>query len=162
MNDLASAAQVTVKVTAVTARNNVGVDNEGRRDWTVGEVRRRIEAAMRAVVRLPDRMRPSTRMTMPLDVVRDANESYGYEAARSPRVLPSSVEIDRMSRALGWLLMLPEARRQLVMARSVGLKWRTLEPRFGLTERRLRTLNIEALAYIATRLNGRRPRPLVK
>jgi hypothetical protein len=122
--------------------------------WTSDAVVARLERVARFM--MFDRVeRPSDRGTMQIDVVRSYWETYGREAARLSRVLPSGKEIDQIDEAVQWLFWIErQDDRDLVWARACHVKWRHLERRLGVGERGLRKRHRRLVLGLVLRLNG--------
>lgn len=74
-------------------------------------------------------------------VVRDSAAALsGSDSVRRSPIPPSPQAIDRMDRALGWLLSCDEEARRLVWARATGISWRRLEDLDGRSHVTLRKI----------------------
>ena len=71
---------------------------------------------------LPDKMRSAWP-----EVVRNAADAYGYTPLKVTPTVPSPGEIDRMNRAVMWLLHVPEDDRRIVWGRAERYTWRDME-----------------------------------
>lgn len=103
-------------------------------------IRAALEEAAETLRRLPAGLR-RPRLTSWPDVVRDSATLLAPSAAGRPRpAVPTPGAIDRMDRALTWLLACdPEARR-LVWARACRVPWRRLEDLDGRSHVTLRRI----------------------
>lgn len=121
--------------------------------WTKAAVIARLERVARFMIyERPER--PSDRMAMRIETVRDYWLEYGREQARLQRVLPSGREIDQVDEALRWLFWIEGlADRDLVWARACGQSWRRLAPRMGLSERGVRARHSRLILGLVLRLN---------
>lgn len=124
--------------------------------WTADEVKYQLKEAADTLkaMRLSGRDFPSVKQTYWPDVVRDAMDCYGYDAATLRRPIPDAEKIDRMDRALPWLLWLEKEQRRIVWARSSGIPWRYLEDMDGRSDRTLRGIYGLAIDVIVRRLNA--------
>ena len=59
---------------------------------------------------------------------------------------------DRCDQAAGWLLWLDDEQRRLVLLRAAKVRWRFVEPEFGITRKHLHHRWFRALKRIADRL----------
>jgi len=79
-------------------------DGAAARIWTETLVEAELRLAMWTLKRLPSRnLFPAGFKAAWVAIPSDPRESYGYHAARAPRVTPSADEISRMDRALSWV-----------------------------------------------------------
>jgi hypothetical protein len=106
-----------------------------------------------AVTADPDRRwQGGPRCAMP-EPLREAVESYGYQAPRAARFQPTPRDFDRYLQVLGWLSWLrrqPDGEREtrLLLARAFGTpRWR-LGQRFGKSDETLRLWENAAVAKI--------------
>ncbi|HWJ71883.1 MAG TPA: DUF6362 family protein [Kaistia sp.] len=141
------------------AHRALAVDTE-----TVNERRQLLRRAVavllkRAILTLaaqPDREHGwlnSQRSSMP-EPVREAVESFGWQAARAARFTPSPVDIDRYLDVLDWLSWLGrqnDGKRnvQIITARAFGAPLWKLGQRFGKSEETVRRWENDALDDVA-------------
>jgi len=90
-----------------------------------------VAAALREAADTLRRLPPAVRrprLTSWPDLVRDSAASLaaGAEGRRPRPAAPTPGAIDRMDRALGWLLACDAEARRLVWARACGVPWRRL------------------------------------
>lgn len=85
------------------------------------------------------------------DVVRQAEEAYGWTAERVRPPRPTPAQITRMDEAISWLLWLDGEERKVVWARSIGMSWRRIEDMDGRSVRTLQNLFAGALRRILAR-----------
>lgn len=103
-------------------------------------IRSALEEAAETLRRLPSALR-RPRLTSWPDVVRDAAGLLGPNSeGRTRPAAPSPAAIDRMDRALGWLLACDGEARRLVWARACGIPWRRLEDLDGRSHVTLRKI----------------------
>lgn len=118
------------------------------------------DAAIRAVLaeaadtlrRLPSAVRRPRLSSWP-DVVRDSAALMrpGVEGRARPAA-PTPGAIDRMDRALAWLLACDGEARRLVWARACGVPWRRLEDLDGRSHMTLRKIVARGHAQIRCRM----------
>ena len=132
--------------------------------WTAKMVSERIEEAMETQQNMtPIRLGPKGYRSSLPQYIRTAFENYmnsgdpwGLYAgvARAPKVVPSSVEIDKYFEVMEWLGWLSRKERQVLMALAVFRTWDYLEARFKRSRRAIKRWEAKALERICERLNG--------
>jgi hypothetical protein len=103
-------------------------------------LRASLEEAAETLRRLPAGLR-RPRLTSWPDVVRDSAGLLGPSAdGRGRPAAPTPAAIDRMDRALTWLLACDDEARRLVWARACRVPWRRLEDLDGRSHVTLRKI----------------------
>jgi len=95
---------------------------EPPRDIDSGFVIYRLEEAGATLLALPGTGYSTRLRVSHLDVVQDAQVSYGWQAGSVRPPVPSASRITRMDEALGWISLIPKDRyvlRRIVGARSL-------------------------------------------
>lgn len=116
------------------------------------EVRLALEEAAETLRRLPTGLR-RPRLTSWPEVVRDSAGLLGPSAEGRPRLAaPTPGAIDRMDRALTWLLACDGEARRLVWARACRVPWRRLEDLDGRSHVTLRKIVARGHGQIRRRL----------
>jgi hypothetical protein len=123
-------------------------------NYTGKDVRERLEEAARTLRALPAKDRPKGYDTAWPDVVRQAAEAYGWDAAVPPRITPSAAEIGRMEECFAWLSWLEPRDRQIVWLRAAGVRWRAICVRVGYARTHAWRRQVAALKRIAEQANG--------
>jgi hypothetical protein len=103
--------------------------------WTPATVESSLRAALVTLRRLPSKnlFPAGIRAAWP-EVVVDVRESYGWDRARAPRIMPSAQDIQAMDNALRWVseFLAPRAMHAaglpidtsaIVLARCAGATW---------------------------------------
>lgn len=127
--------------------------------WTAKHIEERIVEAAE-ILMLDERVGPSTGGG-PIAVVRDANESYGYDTLSYRRV-PTPAELTRMTETWGWINSHPiESERRLLYAwgwtkAKRGRFLADFASREGIKSRTLRRAITAICQAIADRLNRMR------
>src|SRR4029077_7468486 len=125
----------------------------------------RLEEAGAALLALPGtgwstRLRGSS-----LEIVRTANESYGWTTNRIRPPVPWAARITRMDEALGWIPLIPIDRyvlRRIVGARSLvhpipqrhPHPWRRVAAAIGADHKAVKRWHTQGIDLIVTRLNA--------
>jgi hypothetical protein len=106
---------------AVTACEAV-LAQEPQRDIDAAFIIYRLEEAGATLLALPGTGYSTKLRVSQLDVVQEAQISYGWQAGRIRPPVPSASRITRMDEALGWISLIPKDRyvlRRIVGARSL-------------------------------------------
>ena len=104
------------------------------------DIRSALEAAAETLRRLPAGLR-RPRLTSWPEVVRDSSSLLAPSAeSRSRPAAPTPAAIDRMDKALLWLLACDGEARRLVWARACRVPWRKLEDLDGRSHVTLRKI----------------------
>ena len=106
----------------------------------------------RTMRRLPDKRVPGYYSAWP-PVVRAANEAYGYDPARLPRIAPSPGAITRMEETFTWLAWIGGDDARIVWLRAEGVPWKPICWRIGVTRQTAWRRWAASLITIANRLS---------
>jgi hypothetical protein len=129
------------------------------------EVVARLEEAGRTLLALPPSGPSPALRTSVWEVVREAAEAYGWQAARLRPPVPDAARISRMDEALGWIRLIPPER--YVLRRIVGARalihplterhlypWRRLGAALGADHKAVQRWHAQAIDLIVAALNG--------
>lgn len=117
-------------------------------------IRAALEEAAETLKRMPPGLR-RPRLTSWPDVVRDSAGLLGPSPDRRTRpAAPTPGAIDRMDRALLWLLACDAEARRLVWARACRVPWRKLEDMDGRSHVTLRKIVARGHGQIGRHLAG--------
>jgi hypothetical protein len=114
--------------------------------WTPMLVAGRLAEAADALARLPDERVRGLYDLWPRLIAAPCR--HARAAAAAPEA------IDRMDKALGWLMWLEPEERRLVWLRAEGLPWKWITPRLGIGRTTTWQRWTTALLKIAVRLNA--------
>lgn len=87
------------------------------------------------------------------EIVREIHEAYGYDKGRRIPITPTSREIERMDRALGWLLLVPERERKIIWSYANGASYRQLGSVFGISHKTMRVDHYTAIILMAVKIS---------
>src|SRR5262249_49930453 len=122
----------------------------------VEEIKRRLAEAADVLRRLSmNGLKPGRLRSHWPEVVHQAEEAYGWTAARTRPPRPSPAEITRMDETITWLLLIDAELRKIVWARACGLSWRKLEDIDGRSIRTLQNMHGNALDRLKRLLHER-------
>lgn len=124
--------------------------------WTPKMVEARFEEAADTLRRLPTQRIQQYRSTWPA-VIRDAAEAYGWANIRIRLGPPAADAIDRMDECLEWFTWLDGDDARLVWLRAVGVPWKLICGRIGVSRTTAWQRWVTALMVVATRLTAHRP-----
>lgn len=135
----------------------------GGRVWTLAAMRRRIDQALWTLGHLGGAaVKPAARLAASGDIVRTAQEAYGYTDADPPPLRPGPAEIGEAWEVMAWLndRAMEADDRRLLIARALRVKWSRLVRMTGWSERTLRSRHREAELRLLARLNGAAKNPV--
>ena len=123
----------------------------------------RLEEAGSTLLALPNGGYSPRLRTSVLEIVRTAQESYGWSEGRIRPAVPSSAMISRMDEALGWITLIPAANyvlRRIVHARSLVdpitdrylFPWRRLASAIGADHKAVQRWHAQAINIIVAAL----------
>lgn len=92
-------------------------------------------------------------------VVRDAEEAYGYDSARPPKFTPTPRDVSNMLPVLDWLTWLGNENNggrdvKVILKRARRVPWWSLAERFGRNDRTIRRWYDGAVAAIYGRFQA--------